>query len=83
MLCGGGEVITASGRCTLAGIDRLLAAKARVGFHSANFSGLDQKVLPEINDEIRKTLSQHGVAPWFIDKALTTEIVSGIRLIMN
>lgn len=56
----------------LAGTDRFLASGGKLGFHSANFGGLDEKVLPEINAEIRQTLKLHGVAQWFIEKALTT-----------
>ena len=61
--------------CTIAflgGVDRLLASEGKLGFHSANLGGLDEKILPEINDNIRQTLREHGVAPWFIDKALAT-----------
>jgi len=56
----------------LAGPQRYLASQARLGFHSANYGGLDEKVLPGINDDIRQTLQQHGVQAWFIEKALAT-----------
>jgi|SoiMethySBSTD1v2_1073268.scaffolds.fasta_scaffold80708_2 GYF domain 2 len=56
----------------LAGPQRYLASNARLGFHSSSYGGLDEKVLPGINDEIRQTLRQHGVQAWFIEKALGT-----------
>jgi hypothetical protein len=56
----------------LAGAERLLASEGKLGFHSANLGGLDERVLPEINDNIRQTLREHGVAPWFIEKSLST-----------
>jgi len=56
----------------LAGPERYLASKARLGFHSSSYGGLDEKVLPGINDEMRQTLRQHGVQAWFIEKALGT-----------
>ena len=56
----------------LAGPERYLAAKARLGFHSSNYGGLDEKVLPGINDDMRQTLRQHGVQAWFIEKAFET-----------
>ena len=61
--------------CTIAflgGTQRYLATKARLGFHSSSFGGLDQKQLPEINAELRRTLASHGAPNWFIDKALST-----------
>jgi hypothetical protein len=65
--------------CTIAflgGSQRYLATKARLGFHSLSFGGLDQKQLPEINAELRRTLASHGAPTWFIDKALSTSSVS-------
>jgi hypothetical protein len=56
----------------LAGGQRYLASSGRLGFHSANFGGLDEKVLPEINTDIRRTLRQHGVEAGFINRALAT-----------
>jgi len=56
----------------LAGPQRYLAANAHLGFHSANYGGLDETALPGINNEIRETLRQHGVHAWFIEKALAT-----------
>jgi len=65
--------------CTIAflgGSQRYLATKARLGFHSSSFGGLDQKQLPEINIELRRTLASHGAPTWFIDKALSTSAES-------
>jgi hypothetical protein len=65
--------------CTVAflgGSQRYLATKARLGFHSSSFGGLDQKQLPEINAELRRTLASHGAPTWFIDKALSTSAQS-------
>jgi hypothetical protein len=64
-----------SSACTiafLAGPQRYLASKARLGFHSSSYGGLDEKVLPGINDDMRRTLREHGVQSWFIEKALGT-----------
>jgi hypothetical protein len=48
----------------LAGPQRYLASKARLGFHSSSYGGLDEKVLPGINDDMRRTLREHGVQSW-------------------
>jgi hypothetical protein len=61
--------------CTIAflgGTERLLSEKARLGFHSLSFGTLDQKQLPEINQDVRRTMLAHGVPAAFIDKALGT-----------
>ena len=61
--------------CTIAflgGSQRYLADKARLGFHSISFGGLDYTQLPDINAELRRTLARHGAPDWFIDKALST-----------
>jgi hypothetical protein len=61
--------------CTIAflgGSQRYLSTKARLGFHSISFGGVDQKQLPDINADLRRTLAAHGAPPWFIEKALST-----------
>jgi hypothetical protein len=61
--------------CTIAflgGSQRYLANNARLGFHSVSFGGLDYNQLPDINDDLRRTLAEHGAPQWFIDKALST-----------
>jgi GYF domain 2 len=61
--------------CTIAflgGSQRYLANNARLGFHSISFGGLDYNQLPDINDDLRRTLEAHGVPRWFIDKAFST-----------
>ena len=61
--------------CTIAflgGSQRYLSTKARLGFHSSNFGGVDQRHAPMINDEWRRMLAAHGAPSWFIDKALST-----------
>ena len=65
--------------CTIAflgGAQRLLSTRAQLGFHSISFGGVDQKYIPEINAELRRTLVLHGAPPWFVDKALSTRAKS-------
>jgi hypothetical protein len=65
--------------CTIAflgGAERLLATRARLGFHSLSFGGVDQKHAPEINAELRRTLLDHGAPAWFVEKALGTSAES-------
>jgi hypothetical protein len=61
--------------CTIAflgGSQRYLSSKARLGFHSISFGGVDQKQLPDINADLRRMLAAHGAPPWFIEKAVST-----------
>jgi hypothetical protein len=61
--------------CTIAflgGSQRYLSSRARLGFHSLSYGGVDQTRLPDINTDLRQMLVQHGAPQWFIDKALTT-----------
>jgi uncharacterized protein DUF4339 len=61
--------------CTIAflgGSQRYLSRSGRLGFHSISFGGLDYNQLPDINDDLRRTLETHGVPRWFIDKAFST-----------
>jgi hypothetical protein len=61
--------------CTIAflgGTQRYLSSRARLGFHSLSYGGVDQKRLPDINADLQQMLVQHGAPQWFIDKALTT-----------
>jgi hypothetical protein len=61
--------------CTIAflgGTQRYLSSRARLGFHSLSYGGVDQKRLPDINADLHQMLTQHGAPQWFIDKALTT-----------
>lgn len=65
--------------CTMAflgGEQRYLSEKGRLGFHSANFGGLDQNELPDVNREMRAVLVAHGAPSQFIDKAITTDAAS-------
>ena len=46
--------------CTIAflgGSQRYLSSKARLGFHSISFGGVDQKQLPDINADLRRMLA--------------------------
>ena len=61
--------------CTIAflgGSQRYLSTRARLGFHSISFGGVDQKHIPDINADLRRMLAAHGAPSWFIDKALST-----------
>jgi hypothetical protein len=61
--------------CTIAflgGSQRLLSTRGRLGFHSLSIGGVDQRYVPEINAEVRRTLLDHGAPEWFVTKALTT-----------
>jgi hypothetical protein len=61
--------------CTIAflgGTKRLLSTRARLGFHSVSISGIDQRQIPAINTEVRRTLLSHGAPEWFVTKAVTT-----------
>ena len=65
--------------CTIAflgGSRRYLSDKARLGFHSASFGSLDQKTLPESNNEMRSVLTASGIPDVFVDKALATDSTS-------
>jgi hypothetical protein len=65
--------------CTIAflgGSERYLSNKARLGFHSLSFGGVDQKQIPAINSDLREMLTRHGAPQWFIDKALSTSASS-------
>jgi hypothetical protein len=65
--------------CTIAflgGSQRYLSPKARLGFHSVSFGGVDQSRFPNINTDLRRMLAAHGAPPWFIDKALSTSASS-------
>ena len=61
--------------CTIAflgGEQRLLSTRASLGFHSISIAGIDQRLIPEINAEVRQTLLSHGAPASFVEKALTT-----------
>jgi hypothetical protein len=61
--------------CTIAflgGSQRYLSTKAKLGFHSLSFGGVDQSRLPDINADLRAMLAKHGAPAWFIEKALST-----------
>jgi hypothetical protein len=61
--------------CTIAflgGVQRLLSTRALLGFHSISFAGIDQRLIPDINVELRQTLLSHGAPAWFVEKALNT-----------
>jgi len=61
--------------CTIAflgGSQRLLSTGARLGFHSANIRGVDQRYIPAINAEMRRTLMSHGAPESFVTKAFST-----------
>jgi hypothetical protein len=61
--------------CTIAflgGTQRLLSARAKLGFHGLSFGGLGQQQIPEINAGLRRTLQANGAPSWFIEKALNT-----------
>ncbi len=65
--------------CTIAflgGSHRYLSEKGRLGFHSANFGGLDQKDLPEVNREMRAVLIAHGAPSHFVERAVATDASS-------
>jgi len=56
----------------LAGRERYLGEGGRLGFHSTSIGELSGVVVKELNDDVRRTLQNHGVPNSFIDRALST-----------
>lgn len=56
----------------LAGQERYLGTKGRLGFHSTSVADIGGDVVAQMNHELRTTLRQHGVPDSFIDRALST-----------
>lgn len=56
----------------LAGKERYLGEHGRLGFHSTSFGNLSGEVVKELNDEVRKTLQNHGASNSFINRAMST-----------
>lgn len=66
------DCVSACSLAFLAGRERYLGERGRLGFHSTSIGGLSGEVAKEINDEVRQTLQTHGVPNSFIDHALST-----------
>lgn len=56
----------------LAGHERYIGERGRLGFHSASIGGLSGDIAMQLNDDVRQTLRSHRVPDSFIDHALST-----------
>lgn len=66
-----GDCISACTLAFLAGQERLLGEKGRIGFHSPSLVGSNQPN-SELNDVFSRALKSRGASPVFIFKAITT-----------
>lgn len=56
----------------LAGKERVIAANAKVGFHSASFPGLTADFQRELQQDMRLNMKKAGVSDAFIDRVVNT-----------
>jgi len=66
------DCLSACAIAFLAGRERYLGERGRLGFHSASIGQLSGEVAQELNNDVRQTLRTHGVPDAFIARALST-----------
>lgn len=66
------ECVSACAVAFLAGKERYLGEKGRLGFHSVSVGDLSGEVATELNAEVRRMLKVHGAPESFINRALST-----------